>query len=505
MRIGKFEFRWPVLREAVSPLEADTAQGILHRKKNPVYKPKEIASYFDAYTEDDLIRAMVDDLAEAVAGNGFYTTVESLIAKEKEKEELEEGRKSGGQTAKETIDHFNQYFDLDQLFPNISRLTIIAGYCPVQTIIVPNDIEKCALKIIHPKTVAEIETNPQTNEIISITQQVGNEKKDIPGKELAWFTYGQLGNDVRGVSYVRGCIKLLNTLNSATEDVNDIFDRYLSPVGVWKSKRDTEALKAAAQKREPGQDIFMGNLTDEEMAQEVLKFIQIDPRVPFWDYIIYLDRRLYSYSRANNIWYSIQRSEASAEAIDNIIMRHVSSIQRGFKRSAEKYWYTQIAEVYSLSEVPKLNWGKEPTGVEDIAPSDIITKGLELGFIDQIQFDDIMKQIGIKLKPRTGKPSGSAQVPDEESAKEEEPQDEQPAEAVKPLVEQHPLHGNTWGCPQCGYTLLNPFVSAEFIVCPRCGFEPYPDKEKSKYIEVLKSIIKRYNEEFGEKTEEKDD
>ena len=96
-------------------------------------------------------------------------------------------------------------------------------------------------------------------------------------------------------------------------------------------------------------------------------------------------------------------------------------------------------------------------------------------------------------------PSGSA-LP-EEPVTEGEPVEEEPNEAIQSLIkEEHGLTGNTWGCPECGYTLLNPLVSAEFIICPRCGFEPVSNSNKSKYVEVLKKIIRKYHEEFG-KTE----
>ncbi len=97
MKIGPFTVKWPFIRETLAAISADTAKGILARTQNDVYKPKDITSYFDAYTDDDLIRAMVDDLAESVAGNGFYITVESLI---------EEGRKPGGVKVKELSDDF---------------------------------------------------------------------------------------------------------------------------------------------------------------------------------------------------------------------------------------------------------------------------------------------------------------------------------------------------------------------------------------------------------------
>ncbi len=470
---------WTRLREAIgiseqklTAMDADTAKGILSRTKNAAYKPEDIESYFNAYMDDDLIRAMVDDLAESVAGNGYYTSVETVTPV------LQKSK------AKEVIDHFGQFFNLDATFINITKLVLIAGFVPVQTILVPNDIEKCALKIVHPKTVKHIEVDPATNEILWIIQEVGTQKQRIEGNELAWFTYSQLGNDVRGTSYLRGCISLLNTLKNATANVDAILERYISPTGIWKTRRDTKALKAAATHREAGEDIFLGNLTEEEMKEAALTFLQIDPRVPFWEYIVYLDRRLYSYSRANNTWYSIQRSMASSDKIDEIIFRHVASIQREIKRSAERYWFAPIAKLYDLPEVPKLNWGKQPTGVENITPSDIITKGLEVGYITQPQYYDILKQIGVTVKVEAAKPSGSAEVPEE------------PALAGERIREQskYGLSGGTWACPKCGYTLLNAMVSPEFIVCPKCGFEPDPATKKTEYFRALLRIITKWQE-----------
>jgi hypothetical protein len=280
------------------------------------------------------------------------------------------------------------------------------------------------LKIIHPKTITEIKA--ENGVIKSITQVVDQKKVVIDGKNLAWFTYGMIGNDVRGTSYVRGCLKLLNTLNKATENVDAILDRYIAPVGIWRTKRETDSLKAAVLNRDPGEDIFLGNLTDDEMGEKLLEFIQVDPRVPYWDWIIYLDRRVYSYSRANNVWYSLQRSQASAEIIDDIVGRHVASIQRSLKRGVEKYWFEPLVQMYDLSEVPKLNFGKEPTGVEDITPSEVITKGLELGFISQGQFMDIMKQIGVKIKEEKVEPSGSAIPAEQPTTDQTSPSQEQP-------------------------------------------------------------------------------
>ena len=185
---------------------------------------------------------------------------------------------------------------------------------------------------------------------------------------------------------------------------------------------------------------------------------------------------------------------ASSDKIDEIILRHVASIQRGIKRSVEKYWFAPLANLYSLSEVPKLNWGREQTGVENILPSDIIVKGLELGFLSVGQYMDILKQIGIRIKEETVELSGSAEVPEEDAAIDDADMEAMVVQAKDGTY----VKGDTWGCPKCGYVLLHPLVSVEFIICPKCGFEPYPEVKKKTFYDMLYRIIGKYKQMFPE-------
>lgn len=407
---------WHRLEEAkAAALSAEASQGLFFRDSRDVYRVTEVSDYYDAYYDNDMVRAPIDDLVESALGQGWYTTVE------------DESNKS----SKQLCDDFGAFFNLDDLLVNIGKETMIAGFCPVETRALTDDFKDIALKIVHPNTVHEIgQTGAEPLTITWLQQKPALNKPGpkIEGKYLAWFIYGRVGNDPRGVSYVRTLLNLLNILDSATANVDLILDRYIAPIGIWKQQRgrDIESLKRAVLNRESGEDIFIGDLTAEEMAEDIVKFISIDPRVPFWDYIEYLDRRAYGYSRSNNLWYSKDATVASAETLDDIVDRHKGALQRAVKRTVERYWYTPLTvNTYGEdAEIPKLNFGQEQTGLEDIQIEPFLTAGLTSmdatgPYLTRNQYYDLIAQMGFTLaEPEI---IGPAPIPEKE---EEEPQGE---------------------------------------------------------------------------------
>lgn len=364
-------------------LDIDTVP-MFHVPSRVEYKLKGISTYYELYKDHDLVRGMIDDLAESACGQGIYTTVEKLSP-------VFQKNKS-----KELCDEFGKQFNLDEILPKVAKNTLIAGYCPVETKLLP-DIEKCSLKVVHPQTIDKIVTDPVTGEVLQAEQKVQNKKVTLDGKNLAWFTYGNLANDPRGISFIQSILSLLTTLDNATNTVSTIAERYIAPIAVWKSRAASSTLKKAVLDRQEGEAIFLGQLTPDEMKEDIVKFYQVDPRVPFWDYMENLELRVYAYSRASNVWYTKNANLASAEKMEDIVARHVASIQRNIKRIIEKAWFTPLCQMNALEEVPKVNFGREPTGVEDITPSEIIAKGLELGYINQQQYYEVLRQIGVKI------------------------------------------------------------------------------------------------------------
>ncbi len=348
------------------------------------YKLKNVGTYYDLYKNHDLVRGMIDDLAESACGQGIYTTVEKVSPV------FQKNR------SKELCDEFGKQVNLDEVLPKVAKNILIAGFCPVETKMSPT-IEKCSLKIVHPQTVTKIQTDPTSGEILMAEQKVGSNTVKLEGKNLAWFTYGNLANDPRGISFIHSILQLLTTLDNATNTVSKIAERYISPIAVWKSRAPSSTLKEAVNKREEGEAIFLGQLTPDEMKEDIVKFYQVDPRVPFWDYMENLELRVYAYSRASNVWYTKNANLASAEKMEDIVARHVASIQRNIKRIIERAWFTPLCEMNALDEVPRCNFGREPTGVEDLQPSEIISSGLARGYISRPQYYEILKQMGVKI------------------------------------------------------------------------------------------------------------
>lgn len=419
MKIGS----WTIGRSGIfkeKALDIDTVP-MFNVPSRTEYKLKGINTYYSLYKDHDLVRGMIDDLAESACGQGIFTTVEKLSPV------FQKNR------SKELCDEFGKQVNLDEVLPKVAKNTLIAGYCPVETKL-SSDIEKCSLKLVHPQTIEKIVTDPVTGEVLEAHQKVNDKKMVLSGKDLAWFTYGNLANDPRGISFIHSILSLLTTLDNATNTVSKIAERYISPIAIWKSRASSEKLKAAVKTREEGDAIFLGSQTPDEMKEETVKFYQVDPRVPFWDYMENLELRVYAYSRASNVWYTKNANLASAEKMEDIVARHVASIQRNIKRTIEKVWFTPLC--VGLEEVPKVNFGREPTGVEDITPSDIITKGLELGYINQAQFYEICRQIGIKITEGLGKEEEKPEENEEEEEEELKPEEKERIEAlIKELKE----------------------------------------------------------------------
>lgn len=387
-------------------LDAEAESGLFAKEAKKGYnryKVDDLTQYYDAYLNDDLVRAMVDDLVEAAFGNGYHFLANTV------------SEKTQHNKVKECVDEFGKHFRLDDFMPNILRNALIAGFCPVETVIESGDNYKdfsnCKLKIIRPDTidrgsgkgiVANTDTFPP--KILKIYQKVGSKEETITAsgnKSIAWFVYGQLGNDVRGVSFVRGILNLLNTLNEATENVQKILDRYVAPVAVWKSEQNTEQLKQAVMGRKAGEDIYLGGLTPEEMASGVVEFHSIDPRVPFWDYLEYLDRRIWNYSRAANMYYMRNATQASIKILDGVITRHVTSIQRFARRGMENYWFRPICELFLKDEAKyddvQMRFGAEKAKVEDIQLEGFLTAGIRYGIVPKGVYFKILKKLGVDI------------------------------------------------------------------------------------------------------------
>lgn len=450
-----------VIREQLKSVLADA--GKLRWGREPVFQPKDVDTYYTYFDTNGTIQRSIIDLSETAGGQGFYLTVDT------------------DEKAKELCDEFNQRMNLDGLIPNIMRNMLIAGFMPVETNLhrLPS---KCSLKMIYPPSVAKIIPDPKTAELLRIEQKsnrMGVANIQIEANHLAWFTYNQVGNKLTGTSIIKGIVDLLGYQDNAITSMDKIIARYASPLGIWKSRRSIETIKQLVESVEAGQDIFLGHLTEDEI-KNVVEHIQIDPRARFWEFYEYLDRKVYESLGAPSLGYWRNATQASAEVLDDIVQRNVHALQRNVKRVIEASWYAPLCQLNNCTEVPKLEWGLERTGIEDVDISDFLVKGVELGLISLNQYMQLLQSMGLRIEPEAPeKPvSGAAQPPTEEAliprytsieldpdAAAKLPCSESPDEQHDWVLARLKARESTWVCKYCGATRVKqiPYVIQEAI------------------------------------------
>ena len=247
----------------------------------------------------------------------------------------------------------------------------------------------------------------------------------ISAKHLTLYVHNQRGNDLRGTSIIKPVQSLLSTKQTAIENIDGIIDRKLYPIGVWKTTRSTGSIKAVIENMVSGEDVIFGNLTPEEIKPgNLVEFINIEGDTKYWEYIDYIDRLIYRGLYAPDLWYWKDATLASAKELSQMTDRHVQAIQRNMKRAIEVGYYTRLMDKNKLITVPRVVWGVERTGAEDLQMENIITKLIEVGMIGPEQASRLLLMMGMDI----GQLGWDLEVP----AEEEEPEDDIEDEGDEP-------------------------------------------------------------------------
>lgn len=376
----KFTRKFPfLLREQLKSITADSAKGLF--SKEPFQPSKDIKTYYDYYESDSVVFAAVNSKANAAVGRGFDTEVDEDTTQNKK--------------AKELVDEFCEHMQVDSLIGNIARNVCIAGFCPVETQIKSSDPKVAALRIIHPKTVYKIEWDKDKTKPVTLVQRLGTEKAEIDFKNLAWFDHNRVGNDPMGTSMLKPVLNYLGYKDSAVKNMDLILQRYASPKGIWKSRGSIKTIRDTVVSSKLGEDLFLGNLPDEEL-DKIVEFVEVDPRVKFWEYIEYIDRLIYVGLIAPNIFYFKDATEASARVLLEIVDREIYSLARSIKREMEEKWFAPLVKL-ALGEgveVPKVKWRQRPA-MKDLHLPDLVAAGLEKGFIGFDEYHELMSNLGV--------------------------------------------------------------------------------------------------------------
>ena len=423
----------PKLTEDLKSLDAFVAPGLFRQgEAKSVAIPKGIAGYYTWYESDGVVFAAVNGLAEAAAGQGMYTVMPSEY--EEEGDEVPE--------EKQLVDKLGETLNFDALLPNIVKNTLIAGFCPLEIGTanggIPKLPSKWTVKLIHPATVKEIvleDTPTNYHGIDYITQEANTTKGSkgsikIEGKHLSWFVNNQIGNDPKGTSIIKCVESLLTTKANVITKIDKLLDKRLYPLIIWKTLKDTTALKEAVSNIEPDQDIFLGKLSPEELGN-IAQVVEVTGGEKYWQFIELINRLIYVGLYAPDLYYWKDATLASTEQLTRLVDRNINAIQRGLKRGVEIGMYTRLMDLNNREYVPRLKWGVERTGVEDIQPAQFLSDGVNVGYIGIDQYYEILTLLGVNITPpKPFKSTGEkpTENPPAEEPEEEEPEEEPPKE-----------------------------------------------------------------------------
>ncbi len=374
-------------QEKLKSISAATAQGLYHGRYGQ--RPKNITSFYDWYENDGAVYAGINSITEMSVGNGFETTMPGLAPSDLADEDSPE---------KKLVDEFNEFINADELNSNIVRNILIAGFCPVE-VKMNKFPSKCQVGVIHPKTVVHIELGGNEYHGIKwIIQKVNSKEVKIMGRNLAWFDHNQIGNDKRGSSIISPIQLLLSTKFNTINQIEKIIDKRLAPMIIWKSTRNVDALKEAVTGIKADEDIFLGDLTQEELAN-IAQVIDIGDSSKLWEYIEYIDRLIYKSLFTGDLDYWRQATQASAVVLQDLVDFNVRGIQRSVKRGSEAGFYARLMKLNNYTVVPRISWNSEDAKFRGIQLERFLQTGVNAGFVQLEQYYEILTKSGIDLHP----------------------------------------------------------------------------------------------------------
>ena len=341
--------------------------------------PKDLANYETYYKTDSETNAAVNVLADMTVGVGYYTECEN-------------------DAAKEIVDRSGAEIGLDQILLNVIKSMLVYGFCPVERYFVkgpPKGVMR--LKVLPSRTVKIKMTTK--GKVLGYVQKVGAKTITFSPKEIIWFVYNKMGTDPYGTSIVAPILSLLDARAQTHTDMPKIIHRYSSPLTVWESSGTIEPLKKGVMEREPDEDIFVGQVSKDDVR---FSTVEMDPRGRFTEYIKNIDDSIIEGLQAPILGYLRNATEASATKMLEVIDRHVTGIQRYVKRMVEGEVFTPLLALHGIGEVPSIRWGVPQTGLEDVPLAAFLSKGLEIGYLSQAQFLQILKQMGLHIEEEEG-------------------------------------------------------------------------------------------------------
>jgi hypothetical protein len=316
------------------------------------------------YLGDLAVRASIDFLADQVAGQGFYTTMN---------EEYKET--SDGKTAKEIVDEFCEEIGLDEVLQESARYLIGWGNVfwwvgsPVKILF----LRPIPLEIIKDEG---IKFNFSTGEITEIVFDWKQEPQQIPGDEIIHLAYNVLTAKPLGVGILQSLCTPLNIGNGDIRDAyyqikgrshyafDKIMQKFGGPVELWSvagaTEKSLQHLEAQLRRipKEGARIVANPSQRSEAKVQTIVpetpkgleKYLEILDD----EYLIGLQ------SPISNLLGKSGFKYATATAAVEVVENRVMALQRFLKRSVERHVFNRVVAAAGLDPKKaqvRLNWG----------------------------------------------------------------------------------------------------------------------------------------------------
>lgn len=381
------------------------------RKSDP-----ELMDFEDLYQTDGLINAAVEMMVAHTTGVGFYTTME-----------VDEGEDASDQQnkAKDLVDEFCQDVALDEMNQKIFRDMCVYGNAWVEKItprvlgnvkILPSDRMKLDYVVNKDGTITgklkgykQIKSNKPIEDAIPFNLD-----------EIIHYALNPLSSSRLGQSIIKPVYSLVSNLNDFDNTMLKIAKRYAAPKIVWPLP------KGAPSELKKFQDYIAKMHPDQDMVVQGWDFkdnkplaLEIDPRGRFENYIDLSQQKVMTGLQTPLLQYLRNATEASANVMMDFFQNKTEMSQRYLKRKQENEIFANIIradsqftrelretlKIKKLTEqelsksnmIPRLNWGFEKTGVEDIQLSDIALLA-RFNAVTPFQARELLRKIGVPVE-----------------------------------------------------------------------------------------------------------
>lgn len=361
--------------------------------KQGAVKPPNLDELERLYKSNGVVSSAVEQTVAEICGTGYYTSAD-----------LDEGVEEANPNqskAKQLVDDFAEAIGLDQILIRITRDMLIYGNAYLEKIPAKENEKQtvAGLKILPPTTM-EIDPDPEhKGKINGYIQKLKGEHKGTPFRkdQIIHFKFDVISSSAYGTSMIAPVFETVKHIDEIDKQILKFIKRYASPKIFWKLPMGYvgdafEKMKNALANIPEDEDFVF----TEDISFEVP---QIDARGRFTDYLQMENEKVQTGLKTPLLSYLRNATEASAKVMIDYFKERVIMYQRYLKRMVEMEIFKPIIEAVGLTDLPRLNWGMEKTGIEEISLDDIANlSSVQSRVLSPFQARELLRKIGVPVE-----------------------------------------------------------------------------------------------------------